>query len=124
MGSFAFKLERKDGTPADPPTLDVAVPNWSAGDTIPLGRRNLRAIGVCDDDEAPVLVVDDVSRMSRAVLADPGRRADRDLRTRRQAPPVNADLRCVGLRERRGLCSPALVAYSLRGLRPVFRLSL
>jgi hypothetical protein len=32
--------------------------------------------------------------------------------------------RGVGLRERRGLCSPALVAYSLRGLRPVFRLSL
>jgi hypothetical protein len=43
MGAFAFKLEREDGTPADPPTLKSAVPNWSAGDTIPLGReRTLR----------------------------------------------------------------------------------
>jgi hypothetical protein len=34
--AFMFKLEREDGTPADPPRLDVAVPNLSAGDTIPL----------------------------------------------------------------------------------------
>jgi hypothetical protein len=26
MGSFAFKLEREDGSPADPPTLKAAVP--------------------------------------------------------------------------------------------------
>jgi hypothetical protein len=43
--AFMFKLELADGTPADPPRLDVAVPNWSAGDTIPLGRdRMLRVI--------------------------------------------------------------------------------
>jgi hypothetical protein len=34
MGSFAFRLEREDGTPADPPTLQAAVPNWSAGDVM------------------------------------------------------------------------------------------
>jgi hypothetical protein len=36
--ALTFKLEHEDGTPADPPTLHTAVPNWSAGDTIPLGR--------------------------------------------------------------------------------------
>jgi hypothetical protein len=35
------KLEHEDGTPADPPTLHTAVPNWSAGDTIPLGRDRI-----------------------------------------------------------------------------------
>ena len=28
--THTFKLERLDGTPADPPTLKAAVPNWSA----------------------------------------------------------------------------------------------
>jgi hypothetical protein len=37
MGSFAFKLEHKDGTPAEPPVRHTAVPNWAPGDTIPLG---------------------------------------------------------------------------------------
>jgi hypothetical protein len=32
-----FRLELEDGTPAEPPTLHTAVPNWQAGDTIPLG---------------------------------------------------------------------------------------
>ena len=31
--------EHEDGTPADPPVLHTAVPNWSAGDTIPLRSR-------------------------------------------------------------------------------------
>jgi hypothetical protein len=35
--AFTFKLEHEDGTPADPPTLHTAVPNWAPGDTIPLG---------------------------------------------------------------------------------------
>jgi hypothetical protein len=26
--AFTFKLEHEDGTPADPPTLHAAVPNW------------------------------------------------------------------------------------------------
>jgi hypothetical protein len=46
-------------SPADPPSLATAVPNWRAGDTIPLGRRTLRVVRVRDDDadQPPVLVV-------------------------------------------------------------------
>jgi len=29
MGAFVFKVEREDGAPADPPTLEAAVPNWA-----------------------------------------------------------------------------------------------
>jgi hypothetical protein len=41
--------------------LASAVPNWKAGDTIPLGRRTLRVIGIRDDnaDQPPVLVVEE-----------------------------------------------------------------
>jgi hypothetical protein len=60
--AFTCKLEQADGTPADPPTLDSAVPNWSAGDTIPLGRgRILRVIEIrpgSEPDGDPVLVVE------------------------------------------------------------------
>jgi hypothetical protein len=58
MAGFLFRLEAKDGRPAEPPTLSSAVPNWRAGDTIPPGRRTLRAVRVRDDDvdELPVLV--------------------------------------------------------------------
>jgi hypothetical protein len=35
--AFTFKLEHPDGTPADPPTLRSAVPNWEIGDKIPRG---------------------------------------------------------------------------------------
>ena len=41
---FLFKLTHADGTPADPPTVRVAVPNWRAGDTITVGHRSLRVI--------------------------------------------------------------------------------
>ena len=42
-----------------PPTLHTAVPNWSPGDTIPLGRdRTLRVIEVRDDSDGGVLVVE------------------------------------------------------------------
>jgi hypothetical protein len=64
MGSFAFKLEREDGTPADPPTLQAAVPNWRAGDVIALGaRRSLRVVDTqlredSDGDPVQVLVVE------------------------------------------------------------------
>jgi hypothetical protein len=64
VGAFAFKLERDDGTPADPPTLWTAVPNWSAGDTIPLGQeRTLRVVNIVakNEDEPPVLIVEDVA---------------------------------------------------------------
>lgn len=64
MGSFAFNLEREDGTPADPSVLETAVPNWRVGDTIPLDRdRTLRVIATrldegSDGDPVPVLVVE------------------------------------------------------------------
>jgi hypothetical protein len=60
--AFTFKLELEDGGPADPPTFATAVPNWSAGDTIPLGRdRILRVIDIRpgrEPDDDPVLVVE------------------------------------------------------------------
>ena len=58
---FSFRLQHEDGTPADPPTLKAAVPNWSPGDTIPLRARTLRVVEVRDDDadQAPVLVVEE-----------------------------------------------------------------
>jgi hypothetical protein len=64
MAGFIFKLEWQDGTPADPPTLETAVPNWQPGDTIPLGReRMLRVVAIRDDDadQPPRLVVENVS---------------------------------------------------------------
>lgn len=59
--AFSFRLEQRDGTTADPPTLSTAVPNWAPGDTIPLGVRTLRVVDVRQDepDENPVLVVED-----------------------------------------------------------------
>jgi hypothetical protein len=59
MAGFFFRLEHEDGTPADPPTLNTAVPNWRPGDTIPLGRdRTLRVIEVREDSDCAVLVVE------------------------------------------------------------------
>jgi hypothetical protein len=58
--AFTFKLEHEDGSSADPPTLHTAIPNWSPGDTIPLGRdRALRVVEVrVDPDGKSVLVVE------------------------------------------------------------------
>jgi hypothetical protein len=60
MAGFLFRLETPEGAPADPPTIASAVPNWKAGDTIPLGRRTLRVVAVRDDDadQPPVLIVE------------------------------------------------------------------
>ena len=57
--AFIYRLQLEDGTLADPPVLNTAVPNWSAGDTIPLGHRTLRVIGVRDEDadQPPALIV-------------------------------------------------------------------
>jgi hypothetical protein len=60
--AFLFKLVLADGTPAEPPTLDTAAPNWRPGDTIPLGRKTLRVVAVRPAealDGDPVLVVED-----------------------------------------------------------------
>jgi hypothetical protein len=41
---YYFRLERTDGTPADPPTYKTSTLVWRQGDVIPLGRdRNVRA---------------------------------------------------------------------------------
>jgi hypothetical protein len=59
MAGFYFMLELEDGTPADPPVLHTAVPNWQAGDTIPLGAdRMLRVVETRFEDDDSVLVVE------------------------------------------------------------------
>jgi hypothetical protein len=62
MAGFLFRLETVDGAQAEPKQLTSVVPNWSAGDTIHLGKRTLRVIGKRDDDadQPPVLVVEEV----------------------------------------------------------------
>ena len=58
------RLEREDGTAGEPPTIESIVTNWRTGDTIPIGRdRSLRVVGivVSNEDEPPVLIVEDVS---------------------------------------------------------------
>jgi hypothetical protein len=33
--AFMFRLEQEDGSVADPPTFNTAVPNWRPGDSLP-----------------------------------------------------------------------------------------
>ena len=48
--TFTYLLEHEDGSPAEPPTLWTAVPNWAPGDAIPLGNhRILRVVRVRPD---------------------------------------------------------------------------
>jgi hypothetical protein len=64
MAAFSYKLELRDGTPADPPTFKTAVPTWRPGNIIPLGRgRTLRVVKTrldedLDGDPVSVLVVE------------------------------------------------------------------
>jgi hypothetical protein len=61
--TYHFRLQRTDGSPADPPTYRSTVLVWRQGDTIPLGAgRTLRVLGVRDDDanQPPALVVADL----------------------------------------------------------------
>jgi hypothetical protein len=59
--AFLFRLETADGAAADPARFETAVPYWSPGDTIHLGKRMLRVIGKrdVDPDQPPVLVVEE-----------------------------------------------------------------
>jgi hypothetical protein len=61
--AFLYRLETRDGTPADPATFATAVPNWRPGDAIALGRPSLRVIEIRDveADKPPVMVVDKAS---------------------------------------------------------------
>ena len=63
MAGFLFRLETPEGSPAEPPTLSAARPDWSVGDCIYLGRRTLRVVDRRDDDaeQPPVLVVEDMA---------------------------------------------------------------
>jgi hypothetical protein len=68
MAGFLFRFELADGAPAEPATIEVAVPNMRVGDSVPLGKRTLRVVGTRDDDadQPPVLVVEDeAGRISR-----------------------------------------------------------
>jgi hypothetical protein len=60
--AFHHKLENRDGTLADPPTLLSAVPTWGPGDTIPLGPgRTLRVVQLLpgrEPNDSGVLVVE------------------------------------------------------------------
>jgi hypothetical protein len=60
--TFTFRLERLDGSPADPPTFTTTVLVWQPGDPIHLGGKTLQVVRVRDDDadQAPVLIVQDV----------------------------------------------------------------
>ena len=64
MAGFLFRLETAEGVPADPSTFESVVPHWKPGDSIYLGNRTLRVIGIRDDDadERPVLLVEEAAR--------------------------------------------------------------
>ena len=60
---YHFRLQRTDGSPADPPTFRSSTLNWRQGDKIPLtAERTLRVLGVRDDDadQPPALIVEDM----------------------------------------------------------------
>jgi hypothetical protein len=68
-----FKLERTDGTPADPPTYQTGVYSWRPGGTIPMSAtRTLRVVEVRgdDSDEPPVLVVEDLPGSATSAAAN------------------------------------------------------
>jgi hypothetical protein len=60
--AFFFRLQTRDGAPAEPQTIRSAISGWRSGDTIPLGHRTLRVVQVRDDDadQPPVLVVEEM----------------------------------------------------------------
>jgi hypothetical protein len=61
MAGFLFRLETPEGVTAEPPKLESIVHNWKPGDSIYLGRRTLRVVGIRDDDSdrPPVLIVEE-----------------------------------------------------------------
>jgi hypothetical protein len=63
MAGFLFRLETTEGVAASPSMFETVVPNWRAGDEIPLGpHRTLRVVGTRDNDTdlPPVLIVEDL----------------------------------------------------------------
>ena len=43
MADFFFRLELEDWTPADPPVLHAAVPNWAPQSHLKMGQRKVLA---------------------------------------------------------------------------------
>jgi hypothetical protein len=69
---YHFRLQRTDGTPADPPTYRGLVGTWRQGDEIPMGGgRTLRVLGVRDDDgdRPPILIVEDLAERASSDAA-------------------------------------------------------
>ena len=59
--TFTIRLERADGTPADPPSFETTELVSSPGDRIHLSAgRTLQVVRRYHDDEHPVLVVEDL----------------------------------------------------------------
>jgi hypothetical protein len=71
MAGFLFRLETVEGDPAEPSTLECAVPNWSLGDRIDVGHRTLVVVGKRDDDVdgPPVLVVEEIVQAGQSDAA-------------------------------------------------------
>jgi hypothetical protein len=70
--AFLFRLEMRDGQPAEPSTLRASTPTWNVGDVIVLGAgRGLRVVGKRDDDAdaPPVLVVEDMAERANGAAA-------------------------------------------------------
>ncbi len=62
--TFTFKLERLDGTPAEPPSIETTILRWEPGDKIPVdAKRTLQVVRVRDEDadQPPILVVADAA---------------------------------------------------------------
>jgi hypothetical protein len=60
---YHLRLQRTNGTPADPPIFRSSTLDWRQGDKIYLtGERTLRVLGVRNDDadQPPALVVEDL----------------------------------------------------------------
>lgn len=77
--TYHFRLQRTDGSPADPPTYRSTVFSWKQGDTIPLSAdRTLRVLGIRDDDadRPPVLIVEDMPGTASGAGACPGLRSN------------------------------------------------
>jgi hypothetical protein len=74
MAGFMFRLETTEGVPANPSTLESIVANWEAGDSIYLGRRTIRVVGIRDDDgdQPPVLIVEEASPITGVSAEQPG----------------------------------------------------
>jgi hypothetical protein len=62
--TFTFKLDRLDGTPAEPPTIESTVLSWHLRRHDPSGvEQDLQVVRVRDEDadQPPVLVVADLA---------------------------------------------------------------